>query len=182
MYTYYPMSAPNSTPNPRKRPAPGSIPMPQQIPQNYTPDQLLRWNGNNMGSFVDNGSNAVNPYGMVPSVSSPQQAQYPQNLQAQSTALARRGVNNNALVPANRTFNPQQQPQQQQPQQQQQQQQSELWPNFTDDTMSLNTPTGGPTLDEHDNIELLEERAQRAKRDAQAKRKQIPPFVQKLNR
>lgn len=37
-------------------------------------------------------------------------------------------------------------------------------------------------LDENDNIALLEERAARAKRDAQANRKQIPPFVQKLGR
>jgi hypothetical protein len=37
-------------------------------------------------------------------------------------------------------------------------------------------------MDEHDNVERLEEMAQRAKRDAQAKRKQIPPFVQKLSR
>lgn len=33
-----------------------------------------------------------------------------------------------------------------------------------------------------DNIEELEERAQKAKREAHAKRKQIPPFVQKLSR
>ena len=33
-----------------------------------------------------------------------------------------------------------------------------------------------------DGIEELEQKAQVAKRDAQAKRKQIPPFVQKLNR
>jgi heat shock transcription factor len=35
---------------------------------------------------------------------------------------------------------------------------------------------------ENESIERLEERAQIAKREAQAKRKQIPPFVQKLNR
>lgn len=33
-----------------------------------------------------------------------------------------------------------------------------------------------------DDIQELEQKAQVAKRDAQAKRKQIPPFVQKLNR
>jgi heat shock transcription factor, other eukaryote len=33
-----------------------------------------------------------------------------------------------------------------------------------------------------DDIEELERQAQIAKREAQAKRKQIPPFVQKLNR
>lgn len=40
---------------------------------------------------------------------------------------------------------------------------------------------GASVVDEHDNIEVLEEKAQRAKREATAKRKQIPPFVQKLN-
>jgi heat shock transcription factor, other eukaryote len=35
---------------------------------------------------------------------------------------------------------------------------------------------------DNDSIEALEERALRAKREAQAKRKQIPPFVQKLSR
>lgn len=39
-----------------------------------------------------------------------------------------------------------------------------------------------PGMEENDNIELLEEKANVAKRDAQGKRKQIPPFVQKLSR
>jgi len=37
-------------------------------------------------------------------------------------------------------------------------------------------------MEENDSIELLEERAAIAKREAQSKRKQIPPFVQKLSR
>jgi heat shock transcription factor len=37
-------------------------------------------------------------------------------------------------------------------------------------------------MEENDSIERLEERAAIAKRDAQSKRKQIPPFVQKLSR
>lgn len=45
----------------------------------------------------------------------------------------------------------------------------------------LQSPTS-TSVDEHENIDRLEELAQRAKRDAQAKRKQIPPFVQKLSR
>jgi heat shock transcription factor len=40
----------------------------------------------------------------------------------------------------------------------------------------------GPDVEWGDDIAVLEARAQIAKRDAQAKRKQIPPFVQKLNR
>ena len=35
---------------------------------------------------------------------------------------------------------------------------------------------------EADSVEVLEEKAQKAKREAQAKRKTIPPFVQKLSR
>lgn len=37
-------------------------------------------------------------------------------------------------------------------------------------------------IEESDSIERLEERATVAKREAQSKRKQIPPFVQKLSR
>lgn len=52
---------------------------------------------------------------------------------------------------------------------------------MTDDLgYDSNTQNGG--LAENDSIDRLEERAAAAKRDAQSKRKQIPPFVQKLNR
>jgi heat shock transcription factor len=122
---------------------------------------MLRWNGNNAGNFADNASNPVNQFGIM---SPTQQAQFSQGAPATSNALARRGVNN-ALVTSNRTYSPQP---------------NDLWPGFADDNLLSNQPTG--SLDEHDNVELLEEKAQRAKRDAQAKRKQIPPFVQKLNR
>ncbi|KAI1461194.1 hypothetical protein F4805DRAFT_316325 [Annulohypoxylon moriforme] len=156
MYSYYPHM---SSPNPRKRPAPGSVPIQHPMAQPFnTQDQLLRWNGNNAGAFVDNSSNGVNSYGVIPS---PTQAQYGA-ASAPSNALARRGINN-ALVPTNRAFTPQQ---------------TDPWSNFDENLI------GGPTnggVDEHDNVELLEEKAQRAKREAQAKRKQIPPFVQKLN-
>ncbi|KAI1139513.1 hypothetical protein F5Y05DRAFT_325250 [Hypoxylon sp. FL0543] len=155
MYTYY---HPMSSPNPRKRPAPGTVPIPHQMAQPYTTqDQLLRWNGNNAGPFVDNTSNGVNGYGVVPS---PTQAQYAPS--TPSNILARRGINN-ALVTTNRAFTPQQ---------------SDPWSNFDENLIS---PQTNGTVDEHDNIDLLEEKAQRAKREAQAKRKQIPPFVQKLN-
>ncbi|KAI3327677.1 hypothetical protein HD806DRAFT_330902 [Xylariaceae sp. AK1471] len=150
MYTYH-HSMP--TPNSRKRPAPGSIPIQQQMPQQYhTSEQMLRWNG-------DNTSNSANPYGVM----SPAQTPFTQGVPGPSNALARRG-GNNALVTSNRTFSPQP---------------NDPWPGFADDNLIPNQPNG--PLDEHDNIELLEERAQRAKREAQAKRKQIPPFVQKLN-
>ena len=55
------------------------------------------------------------------------------------------------------------------------------WHPFGDDTM-LDPQFNGGRMEENDNIELLEEKAAVAKRDAQSKRKQIPPFVQKLSR
>ncbi|KAI0972935.1 hypothetical protein F4678DRAFT_459791 [Xylaria arbuscula] len=150
--------------NPRKRAAPGSIPIPQQVPQQMpqqynTPEQMLRWNGNNAGNFADNASNSINTYGMV----APTQGQFTQGAAPPSNALARR-TGNNALVASNRTFSPQP---------------NDPWPGFADDSL-LSAQVNG-SVDEHDNVELLEEKAQRAKREAQAKRKQIPPFVQKLN-
>ncbi|KAI1431329.1 hypothetical protein GGR50DRAFT_86503 [Xylaria sp. CBS 124048] len=148
------MSASNS----RKRPALGSGPIPQQMPQYNPPEQIVRWNGNNGSGFADNPPNAINPYGMMAP-----QTQYGHGAPAASNVLARRG-GHNALVTSNRTFPSQA---------------NDPWPSFPDDNL-LSNQANGP-LDEHDNIELLEERAQRAKREAQAKRKQIPPFVQKLN-
>ncbi|KAI2642019.1 hypothetical protein GGS21DRAFT_286743 [Xylaria nigripes] len=157
MHTYY-RSMPAS--NSRKRPTPGSVPVPQQMPQTYnSPEQMIRWNGSNAGGFADNAANAINPYGMM----SPTQAQFSHGAPTASSALARRG-GHNALVTSNRTFSPQP---------------NDPWPGFADDNLLTNQANG--PLDEHDNIDMLEERAQRAKREAQAKRKQIPPFVQKLN-
>lgn len=57
----------------------------------------------------------------------------------------------------------------------------EPWAGFGDDG-SLLPQNQSEDLTETDNVELLEEMAQKAKRDAQGKRKQIPPFVQKLSR
>ncbi|KAI1471446.1 uncharacterized protein F4812DRAFT_179016 [Daldinia caldariorum] len=156
MYAYY---QPMSSPKPRKRPAPGSVPIQHPMAQPYStpPDQLSRWNGNNPGTFVENITNGVNSYGVMPP---PTPSQYPPA--NASTILARRGINN-ALVATNRAFTPQH---------------NDAWPGFDENLIA--NPSNG-TIDEHDNIELLEEKAQRAKREAQAKRKQIPPFVQKLN-
>ncbi|KAJ1325063.1 heat shock transcription factor eukaryote [Microdochium nivale] len=147
--------------NNRKRPAPGSAPTSQQMAQPFHPqaDQLMRWTGNNTGNLLDNANNV--DYGML---STPIQAsQFPQGVPAAtSTTLARRGMNG-SLVPANRSY---------------MQPQSEPWPNFEDGLVMPQTNGG---TEDNDNVEVLEERAQRAKREAQAKRKQIPPFVQKLN-
>lgn len=122
-------------------------------------DQVMRWTGNNTGNFMD-GANNVD-YGMMPTPIQP--SQFPQAAPATtSTTLARRGMNG-TLVPANRAYV---------------QPQSEPWPNFEDGLVMPQTNSG---TEDNDNVEVLEERAQRAKREAQANRKQIPPFVQKLN-
>ena len=94
------------------------------------------------------------------------QAQYdlsntPQPNQMPSTQLARRPLNRQ-LVPTNQRYD----------------NTVDTW--FGDDPMQ--DPTQGNGMEESDNIELLEEKAAVAKRDAQSKRKQIPPFVQKLSR
>ncbi|KAH9898753.1 hypothetical protein F4778DRAFT_194515 [Xylariomycetidae sp. FL2044] len=159
MSTYYPMTS--ATQNPRKRPAPGALPMTHPMSQPYSnPEQQLRWNGHSAGNFADNSPSSVNPFGMM---ASPTQTQFTPSPATPSTALARRGMSN-ALVTAPRAFTTQS---------------NEAWPTYSEENLMTNTPNG--VIDEHDNIEILEERAQRAKRDAQAKRKQIPPFVQKLN-
>jgi len=49
------------------------------------------------------------------------------------------------------------------------------------DDSSFLPSTNNDTIDDSDNLEVLLERAQRAKRKAAATRKQIPPFVQKLS-
>lgn len=56
-----------------------------------------------------------------------------------------------------------------------------LWGAFNE-TTALDPQGSHGAMAENDNIELLEEKAALAKRDAQSKRKQIPPFVQKLSR
>ncbi len=155
-----------SSPNPRKRPAPGVPPMAPmpQIPQSFSPvppDPVFRWNGGvDSNGFVDTGSPGVNSFAMLPTPGT-----YGQAVPTPSTALARR-QNSRALVPTaprapfDRT--------------------SDGWSGYGEDPSYHQA--GTPTVDEHDNIERLEEMAQRAKREAQAKRKQIPPFVQKLSR
>jgi heat shock transcription factor, other eukaryote len=93
-----------------------------------------------------------------------QMVQAQQGGESTSTALARRPPNR-ALVPTvpRSTFD----------------QSTESWQNF-DDTGLI--PAGNGQAEETDDVDVLEERALQAKRDAQAKRKQIPPFVQKLSR
>lgn len=161
------------TSNPRKRPAPGTspslsmAPMQQQRFPSPTNNDLMRWqDGTDASSFVGGNSQGVNPYGMVPAQQQPQYGQVaspnPNN------TLARRQTNR-ALVPtASRgSVDPSNDP----------------WTSFLGDESALmqQQPNGG-AMAENDSIEVLEEAAQKAKREAQAKRKQIPPFVQKLSR
>ena len=157
--------------NPRKRPAPGSSPavQQQQMPQSFpAPSQLsnadfLRWNqGADNASYQDPSGYNMNNYGG----NALSQAQYDQSIPAPSTQLARRPVNRQ-LVPTGQRAG--------------YDNSGDPWGQFGDDSiLDPNHPNG--VMEENDNIELLEEKATIAKRDAQSKRKQIPPFVQKLSR
>ncbi len=154
--------------NPRKRPAPGSSPAmispPLQkdysTPAQLTNDQFLRW------SQAGDNANYSDPYNMNLLVGNSMSGQqYQQPVQASSTQLARRPMNRQMIPTAPRTtFDSSADP----------------WGSFGDD--GLLDPQNPNSMEETDNIELLEEKAVIAKRDAQSKRKQIPPFVQKLSR
>lgn len=154
--------------NPRKRAAPGSPAQAPQMQQAYTaPNALsdadfLRWSqGPGNTSYAPDPSFNMNGYsGEV----MPQQ-QYDPSLQIPSTQLARRPVNRQLVPTAQRAPYDNS---------------GDPWGQFGDD--SLLDPQNTGRMEENDNIELLEEKAAVAKREAQSKRKQIPPFVQKLSR
>ena len=167
-------------PNPRKRAAPGSSPAPQiQQQQTYNaPTQLsnadyLRWTQG--GAENQNFADTTSAYNMNPVYGSGgggggggnTLSSFDQSLPAtHSTQLARR-PHNRQLVPTGQRSN--------------YENSGNPWGQFGDDPMLDPQNSNGP-LEENDNIELLEEKAAVAKRDAQSKRKQIPPFVQKLSR
>ncbi|KAL2759457.1 hypothetical protein ACRALDRAFT_1067728 [Sodiomyces alcalophilus JCM 7366] len=165
------------TANSRKRPAPGAspaIPMPVMQPRYSSPanaypsptHDLARWHDPTVaGAFVDGTTQAVHPYAMMPSQQPPPQ-QYAQPPASNgNTTLARRHINR-ALVPtaARPHFD-----------------EADPWSFSTDDPATLVQQTTSGNLSEQDSIEALEELAIKAKREAQSKRKQIPPFVQKLS-
>jgi heat shock transcription factor len=142
-----------------------------QMPQSYVaPSHQVsnqdypRYNQNADNQvYQDPSAYNMNPYGGngIP------QGQYelqnpPQPNQLQSTQLARRPLNRQQLVPTGQRYD----------------NTVDTW--LGDDPMQ--DPQQGNGMEESDNIELLEEKAAVAKREAQAKRKQIPPFVQKLSR
>jgi heat shock transcription factor len=150
------------------------MPLPQQMQQQYNAgnaanDQILRWNGlgdtsgfvNGVDGLMD-GNGQVGNFGLVPA-----QPQFPQPVPTPSNSLARRQMNR-ALIPTNSRANFDGS--------------VDTWGNFVGDENALLQQNSGENITEQDNIELLEEMAQKAKREAQAKRKQIPPFVQKLSR
>lgn len=120
----------------------------------------MRWNGVGDISGFDGSQQAGNSYGLVPA-----QPQYPQAVPTPSSSLTRRPMNR-ALVPTNPRSNFDAS--------------SNPWSGFDDNALMQQNP--GENVPVQDSVEVLEEMASKAKREAQAKRKQIPPFVQKLSR
>ncbi|KAG6040170.1 hypothetical protein E4U41_001395 [Claviceps citrina] len=156
------MSAPNS----RKRAAPGASPMvpyQQQIQQPYAneigaAENTLQWKGNGAEFADTTAQTATLPYNLIPSKTQFDPVPTPSN------TLARRDTNQ-ALVPThNRKIDTSVEP----------------WTGYNNDNALLQRDAEGRLI-EQGNIEALEEMAQKAKREAQAKRKSIPPFVQKLS-
>ncbi|KAF5572694.1 heat shock factor [Fusarium pseudoanthophilum] len=149
------------------------MPIPQPMQPQYNTgnpagDQVMRWNGmgdpssfmNGADGIMDGNAHVGNSFGLVPA-----QPQYAQPVSTPSNTLARRQMNR-ALVPTNtRPYDGAVEP----------------WGNFVGDDNALLQQAPSENLNEQDNVEILEEMAQKAKREAQAKRKQIPPFVQKLS-
>jgi heat shock transcription factor, other eukaryote len=138
--------------------------------QGYTaPSQLsnadfLRWSqGTDNPSFGDAGGFNLNGFGGSAGMSQPQ---YDSSLPTPSTQLARRPLNRHLVATASRpTYD----------------NGADSWGQFGDESM-MDTQGANDAVEESDSIERLEERAAIAKREAQSKRKQIPPFVQKLSR
>jgi heat shock transcription factor, other eukaryote len=123
----------------------------------------MRW-----GQAGDNGAGYADPanaYNMNSYVGNGMaQTSYDQAVPNSSTQLARRPLNRQLVQTGPRYDNT-----------------ADPWGQFGDESL-LDPQAANSMMEENDNIEALEERAAVAKRDAQSKRKQIPPFVQKLSR
>lgn len=139
--------------------------------QAYTaPSQLsnadfLRWSqgAENPNFGGDAGGFNMNNFGGSAGLSQPQ---YDSSLPTPSTQLARRPLNRQLVPTAQRsTYDSSVDP----------------WGQFGDEPMMDQQGSNG-AMEDSDSIERLEEKAAVAKREAQSKRKQIPPFVQKLSR
>ncbi|KAH8590134.1 hypothetical protein B0O99DRAFT_691787 [Bisporella sp. PMI_857] len=153
--------------NPRKRQAPGSPvlhgpPAHQTYPTMPNADYMMWAQAPDNKGFTDQTAfnNMNNNYNGV-AIS---QSGY-DSTPTTSTQLARRPMNRQLVQTTQRTPYDQS---------------VESWGQFGDD-MVVDAQNQAAPLEETDNIELLEEKAAVAKREAQAKRKQIPPFVQKLS-
>lgn len=154
----------------RKRPAPGASPIGNiQMPAQPFPTQQQVGNADYMWNqapaenriYPEVNYNNLAGYGAMPNSQQPNFTN--PSLQTPSTQLARR-PHNQLIQAGQRTsfHNPNE------------------WAMSGDIGFESNVQDG--SLAENDSIDRLEERAAQAKRDAQSKRKQIPPFVQKLNR
>jgi heat shock transcription factor, other eukaryote len=174
--------------NSRKRPAPGASPTMQQQQQTslhlpprsssprLTDDQFFKWGQGTAGntpSYPDTAAayNGALYHGIGGLANMTQVAQIPNNQHppqapsSPSNQVARRSVNQ-SLVSRGRTFNSSTNS-------------STPWPGDFGDGAGLELQGGGWISNSE---EQLEQKALIAKREAQAKRKQIPPFVQKLSR
>lgn len=151
------------------------MPQVQQSFPSPTGDQFLRWGGaaDVATGLVDGtGAQAANSYGLVPGQQQQQQQQqtpqqFVQPTPSPNNAVARRQMNR-ALVPtgARQNFDSS----------------SDPWSFVGEDSALLQQQQANENMAETDNVEVLEEMARKAMREAQQKRKQIPPFVQKLSR
>ncbi|OAA70368.1 Heat shock factor (HSF)-type, DNA-binding protein [Cordyceps fumosorosea ARSEF 2679] len=156
-----------STPNSRKRAAPGASPAgpaQQNVQQPFTADNMsdamTRWNGAaDTSSFLDGSAYTGNPYGVLPNAS-----QFQQPIPGPSNAVARRQMNQ-SLLPS-RQFDGSG---------------ADPWGSFSEVDGSLVSHINGDSNPEEESVEKLEELAAKAKREATSRRKQIPPFVQKLS-
>jgi len=137
-------------------------------PSQLSNEQFLQWSqGPENASYQGNpAAYNMNNYNVQANPGhSMSQGGYDSTIPAPSTQLARRPVNRQLVPTAQRTTYDNS---------------TDPWGQFGDESMDPQNNTSA--MAENDNIELLEEKAAVAKRDAQAKRKQIPPFVQKLSR
>ena len=152
----------------RKRPAPGTSPAFTQPAQPSTNinmnspqmpnEQILQWgpeNGTNPASTYPDPSTNFGAY-LYNSAAPAAQA----TSQEPSNQLARRPMNQHVVTRGNFSNGEQ-----------------EVWPGFASGVAQKPRQDGWTEEDER-----LEQKALAAKRDAQAKRKMIPPFVQKLSR